>query len=295
METTRERFGRNVAEIRTSRGITVRELSARTEELGHRIAPSSISKIESGVGAADPDQIIVLALALRTTPNRLLLVPGGGEDEIQLSPKIRTVGREAWAWASGETPLDGMFPTDMPPTHAQNLFIQGSLPPERIIGRNETFGPVYNLMKHMEAAHGVPYEIKMDSRGLRIEPVEVADMVEQGLDAELKLHASRGRLDYLEQQVVKLEDELQREGDPARASDITARLEERRRRAGPLRRDVARQARDVDDLRSQFEPIKEEQTKLARLERERIEANKEIRERREREGAGDGDDREDRQ
>ncbi|MGW3486515.1 helix-turn-helix domain-containing protein [Streptomyces sp. NPDC001054] len=76
METTPKvgKIGQRVAaEVARLRGrVTVRELSARLEELGRPILPSGISKIEHGLRRVDVDDLVALAMALEVTPNRLL-------------------------------------------------------------------------------------------------------------------------------------------------------------------------------------------------------------------------------
>lgn len=73
--------GRNVRTMRQWRGWTLRELEARTQQLGHHIDLSTLSLIENGHGPRGQhrpvtvDQLAVLARALGIAEQDLLL-PG---------------------------------------------------------------------------------------------------------------------------------------------------------------------------------------------------------------------------
>ena len=56
--------------------MTVRDLSAKLEELGRPILPSGITKIEQGARRVDADDLIAIATALEVSPTRLLLHGG---------------------------------------------------------------------------------------------------------------------------------------------------------------------------------------------------------------------------
>ncbi|WP_431881547.1 helix-turn-helix domain-containing protein [Micromonospora chalcea] len=109
------RVGQSVAELRRARGLTTRALSDRLDEIGRRIPQSSLSKIEAGKRAVDVDDLVALAIALRTTPNRLLFGPRAGIEPVSLTPTYTTTGHRAWAWANGEYPLTSTYPKDMIP------------------------------------------------------------------------------------------------------------------------------------------------------------------------------------
>jgi hypothetical protein len=56
----------------------------------------------------DVDDLVALAVALETTPNRLLLPSAEVEhasDMYQLTPSVREIPALLWAWATGEVPL----------------------------------------------------------------------------------------------------------------------------------------------------------------------------------------------
>jgi transcriptional regulator with XRE-family HTH domain len=102
------RVAANLRRIRQERGLSYAELARRLAALGHPILDTGIIKIEKGERRIDVDDLVALAVALGTTPNRLLLpgtdIPGGTTDHL-LVPEIRDSRRRLWAWASGEVPL----------------------------------------------------------------------------------------------------------------------------------------------------------------------------------------------
>jgi transcriptional regulator with XRE-family HTH domain len=64
----------NVKEFRKQAGgMTVRDLSAKVTELGRKILPSGITKIEKGERRVDADDLAALATALNVSPPRLLM------------------------------------------------------------------------------------------------------------------------------------------------------------------------------------------------------------------------------
>lgn len=107
------RVGQSVADLRKLRGLTTRQLSDRLDQLGHRIPQSSISKIEAGKRTVDADDLVALAIALGTTPNRLLFGGRAWTEAVALTPKVSTTGHRAWAWANGDFPLTSTYPDGM--------------------------------------------------------------------------------------------------------------------------------------------------------------------------------------
>lgn len=69
------------------------------------MARSAISKTEDATRRIDVDDLVALAMALRTTPNRLLLTASATEEDMELAPEVRVSELAAWQWATGETPL----------------------------------------------------------------------------------------------------------------------------------------------------------------------------------------------
>lgn len=99
---TAERVAANVKQLREARGLRQSDLTDRLTELGHPILSSGIAKIESGERKVTVDDLMALAIALETNPNRLLLSPEGGAVEIELTEESAWSALSAWAWACGE-------------------------------------------------------------------------------------------------------------------------------------------------------------------------------------------------
>ncbi len=104
----------NLAQLRERRGVSLRALSKRLEQLGHPLMASGLSKIETGDRRADVDDLLALAIALDVSPNGLLL-PGTAHDQkVELTPEAETTELMAWRWATGEAALRADLWTDRP-------------------------------------------------------------------------------------------------------------------------------------------------------------------------------------
>jgi transcriptional regulator with XRE-family HTH domain len=75
-----ERVADNLWQLRTARGISIRQLSVKLRTLGHPLSTEAISKIENGrasvpmpkqVRRVDVDDLLALAAALAVQPARL--------------------------------------------------------------------------------------------------------------------------------------------------------------------------------------------------------------------------------
>ncbi len=115
-------IGRRVAEnltaLREHRRLSQAELSELINRLGRQMASDSISKIEKLGRRVDVDDLVALAVALDTTPNRLLLPGNAAETEIvQLTPEFSVSALDAWKWARGRRP----FPVETAPPDRQIL------------------------------------------------------------------------------------------------------------------------------------------------------------------------------
>lgn len=105
METVSEAVAWNVYWHRYRGRLSVRQLSAVLAELGRRLLPSTITKIEKQQRKVDVDELVDLALALNCTPNALLMPAAAGRAEgVGQAYKDETAGR-VWAWLAGEAPL----------------------------------------------------------------------------------------------------------------------------------------------------------------------------------------------
>ena len=105
---TGERVIANIKQLRQSKGLNYKQLSERLESLGRPIPVLGLSRLERGERRVDVDDLVALAIALETTPNRLLL-PGSDievtSEAQRLTPDITSTPPLMWAWATGEVPL----------------------------------------------------------------------------------------------------------------------------------------------------------------------------------------------
>jgi hypothetical protein len=85
-----------------------KELAERLADLGRPIPVLGLRRLERGERRADADDLTALALALETTPNRLML-PGidlpTASTAMALTPEVSGTPQQLWEWAQGEQPL----------------------------------------------------------------------------------------------------------------------------------------------------------------------------------------------
>ncbi|WP_460769976.1 hypothetical protein [Nocardiopsis nanhaiensis] len=100
----------NIRRLRERVGWSVPTLATRTKELGYPVPPEAIHKIEAaaedrpGARRINVDELTVLAVALSTTPNALML-PTTVHGNADVTGVGELSAREAWKWARGEEPL----------------------------------------------------------------------------------------------------------------------------------------------------------------------------------------------
>lgn len=103
------RTAANIRRIRQERGLSYAELSRRLAATGHPILDTGLLKIEKGERRVDVDDLVALAVALETTPNRLLL-PGSDAELApathHLTPDVTSTPPLMWTWATGQVPLN---------------------------------------------------------------------------------------------------------------------------------------------------------------------------------------------
>lgn len=99
------RVADSLNQLRRQRRIGLRELSRSLDELGRKIIPSSLIRAERAERRIDADDIVALALALGSTPNRLLLGPAADDSLLDLTPRVTVTARDAWRWAAGDRAL----------------------------------------------------------------------------------------------------------------------------------------------------------------------------------------------
>jgi 8-oxo-dGTP pyrophosphatase MutT (NUDIX family)/transcriptional regulator with XRE-family HTH domain len=122
---TGRRVAANLRQIRNIRGLSTARLASAVSDLGQPLWPTAITKIEAGDRRVDVDDLVALAIALDTTPNRLLLADASGGKTIlrhpgdttgrpvdsfaagtvDLTPAVQTPLLDAWEWATGDRPL----------------------------------------------------------------------------------------------------------------------------------------------------------------------------------------------
>ena len=96
---------RNVAELRSARGYSVRALADRLDALGHPMLPSAITKIEKGARRVSVADLVALAVALDVSPPRLIMPPERTDEPVQVTPARSATWEAAWRWATGDQPL----------------------------------------------------------------------------------------------------------------------------------------------------------------------------------------------
>ena len=96
----------NLARLRGQRGLSTYRLSELLADLGRPIAPSAISRIESGHRKLDVDDLIAFAVALRVSPTGLLLPPTSeATDTVSITAAGDYAADTAWSWLLGIAPL----------------------------------------------------------------------------------------------------------------------------------------------------------------------------------------------
>jgi hypothetical protein len=112
-----DRVAANVKALRTDRSMSLTDLSRKLTDLGRPVQAAAIRRIENAVEPVDSekerkprrvdvDDLVALAVALDTSPNRLLLEGAGTGRALEITPKVTASEDSAWRWARGEQPLD---------------------------------------------------------------------------------------------------------------------------------------------------------------------------------------------
>lgn len=108
------RVAQNIEPLRDSRKLSQSELAQAVERLGRPMTRQIISKAEAAERRIDVDDLVALAIALDTTPNRLLLADDAGDEPMELTAELRVPALHAWQWATGERPLYELPAPDEP-------------------------------------------------------------------------------------------------------------------------------------------------------------------------------------
>jgi len=100
------RVAENLARMRGSEKATYTDLSQWLDRLGRPLSAETLGKVEKQERRIDVDDLVALAVALDTTPNRLLLTGTADDAEpVELTPEAIVSALDAWKWAVGEQPL----------------------------------------------------------------------------------------------------------------------------------------------------------------------------------------------
>jgi transcriptional regulator with XRE-family HTH domain len=102
--TTGKTVGENVARMRKTQRLSLKELEGLLARHGRRISFSGLSKIENGTRKVDTDDLMALALALDVSPVALLLPQGDPQETVDVTGGRGSLG-VFWEWAFGGTPL----------------------------------------------------------------------------------------------------------------------------------------------------------------------------------------------
>lgn len=104
IEATGKTVGENVARIRKTQRLSLKDLEERMGRHGRRISFSGLSKIEKGSRKVDTDDLMTLALALDVSPVALLLPEGDPDAKVEVTGGHGSLAA-FWQWAFGESPL----------------------------------------------------------------------------------------------------------------------------------------------------------------------------------------------
>ena len=98
--------GKKLADLRKTRGLTTRQLSAKLERAGRPIPASGITRMESGERQVTADDLAALAGVLNTSPITLLLPSTWGDTDIEVTGKGLIKASIAWRWVRGLSPAN---------------------------------------------------------------------------------------------------------------------------------------------------------------------------------------------
>lgn len=177
METTDETVARNLVALRKMRGHTVRSLSEALDELGHRLLPSGITKIERqerGVSVAD---LVALAAALRVNPNRLLFpFDQDVAEDYAVTPKVTKSIYSVWLWATGAAPLETV--TEHPAEEIDEFWRSTWPTTMRLANEKSVMKALrrleFRLFEHLTQSQGNVAETR---RALKLLIAEVEDLI----------------------------------------------------------------------------------------------------------------------
>lgn len=147
---------RAVEELREERGLSYRKLSAALDdEAGRPVFPLGLSRLAKGERRVDVDELVALSVVLGVNPSALLLPrDAGGDDLVELAPKVSQRAWIAWAWADGETPLPDEDPGPLQPAtlpeSAVAWFRENARPEFALSGRDPLVSEVEVLLSRVK-------------------------------------------------------------------------------------------------------------------------------------------------
>jgi transcriptional regulator with XRE-family HTH domain len=183
-----EILGRNVASRRKALGLTTRGLSERLEKLGHRIANSSLSKVESGQRLVSAEDLVALAIALQVNTDRLLMPDRAGMNAVSLTPEVTTTGHRAWAWADGLMPMLSTYDDDATDAERIDDFRRSVRPVDhRLRAEHPAYRAVQRLATQVDAllvhladgGRDVPQELVGVGQAFRRVEEEVSELLRE--------------------------------------------------------------------------------------------------------------------
>lgn len=104
----------NVKRLRESQGISHAQMTDMLELLGRTIPAPALGEIECGRRSVDPDDLLALAVVLRTSPASLLmpyLDIADCNDRIEIAgsypvePAVHHSAQEVWEWLTAQRPI----------------------------------------------------------------------------------------------------------------------------------------------------------------------------------------------
>lgn len=111
---TGEAVARNIKRLRTEQGLTYARLSELLGRLARPIPTLGLRKIESGGRRVDADDLLALAVVLRTAPVTLLMpdvANAGPEDRVEMTgtdpsgPPVQVPAQAVWEWLTAQKPI----------------------------------------------------------------------------------------------------------------------------------------------------------------------------------------------
>lgn len=103
---TGKTVAQNIARVRKSQQISLKDLEDRLTARGRKISVSGLSKIENEDRRVEVDDLMAIALCLEVSPLGLLLPWGDEPDEMVDVTGGRGSSGIFWLWAFGDTPFN---------------------------------------------------------------------------------------------------------------------------------------------------------------------------------------------